>query len=155
MTFLYRNATRYLVLLLLAAAPGACSSPPTSPEDAIREWVTTAEEAAEQKDRGALMSMVSTSYTDSRGYERAEVERMLRVLFLRQNKIILLTDIESIAVHQGTAADVVLKVAMAGANDSTLGFSADAYRFAFELHLERGEWMLTGARWGALGSEMR
>src|SRR5690606_6083058 len=120
--FLYRNVSGYLAILLLAGALGACGSPPPSPEDAIHEWLVAAEEAAERKDRGALMSMISASYTDSRGNERADIARMLHVLFLRQNKIVLLTDIESVAVHQGTAADVVLKVAMAGANSNTFGF---------------------------------
>ena len=142
-------------LAILLAGLFACGDPPQAPEQAVRTWLAGAEEEAERKDRAALMARIAASYTDARGYERADLDRMFRIMFLRQNSIALLVDIESIEIHQQTAADVVLKVAMAGSNNSLLGFSADAYRFELELHLDDDDWLLTGARWGELGDELR
>lgn len=141
-------------LVLLLAGLFGCGDPPPPPEQAVRAWLAEAEEEAERKDRVALMTRIAASYTDARGYERSDLDRMFRIMFLRQNAIVLLVDIESIVIHQETAADVVLKVGMAGSNNSVLGFSADAYRFELELQLEDDDWLLTGARWGEL-NELR
>ena len=35
-----------------------------------------------------------------------------------------------------------------------LGFDADAYNFEFELIKTDGDWLLIGAQWGRLGSEL-
>jgi len=141
-------------LVLLLAGLFGCGDPPAPPEQAVRAWLAEAEEEAERKDRTALMARIAASYTDARGYERADLDRMFRIMFLRQNSIVLLVDIDSIVIHQETAADVVLRVGMAGSNNSALGFSADAYRFELELQLEDDDWLLTGARWGEL-NELR
>lgn len=147
------RVTGSLVFLLVGLF--ACGEPPAAPEQAVRAWIAGAEVEAESKDRAALMARIATSYSDARGYERADLDRLFRIMFLRQNAIALLVDIESITIHQETAADVVLKVAMAGSNNSMLGFSADAYRFELELQLEDDDWLLSGARWGELGNELR
>ena len=97
----------------------------------------------------------SESYADARGNERSDIENLLRIYFLRQQKIALLTSIEQITVYADTAAKIELTVGMAGINDSVLGLSADAYRFELELEKDADEWLLISARWGELGEEMR
>ena len=99
--------------------------------------------------------MISPSYADNRGYERDRIDVMLRVYFFRQDRISLLPRIEEITVYDNTAAKVVMTVGMAGTNDGVLGFSADAYRFAFELEKDVDDWQLISARWGELGDELR
>lgn len=111
--------------------------------------------AAESKERRAMMTMVSPAYADARGNTRDSIESMLRVYFLRMNTVELLTSIEQISVIGDSAAEVVLKVGMAGTHDGVLGFSADAYRFAFELQRQDDEWLLISARWGEWGKELR
>ena len=111
-------------------------------------------EAAEAKERRRLVGMVSPAYTDGRGNERSDIEDLLRVYMFRQNRIVLLPDIEEITVYDDTAAMIVMTVAMAGTSDGVLGFSADAYRFALELEKDGGEWQLISARWGELGNEL-
>jgi hypothetical protein len=138
-------------VLLLAA----CGEPPTAPEEELRAWVEAGVEAAENKQRRALVDMMSSAYTDSRGNERDDVDKLLRAYFFRQDRIALLPRIEDITVYDDTAAKIVMTVGMAGTNDGVLGFSADAYRFAFELEKDAGEWQLISARWGELGDELR
>jgi hypothetical protein len=44
---------------------------------------------------------------------------------------------------------------MAGKNEGTFGFSADALEFELEFELDVDEWLLTSARWAEFGEELR
>lgn len=139
----------------MAVLVSACGEPPSGPEEELRAWVAAGVEAAENEKRRALVSMISPSYADNRGYDRERIDDLLRVYFFRQDRIALLPRIEEITVYDTTAAKIVMTVGMAGTNDGVLGFSADAYRFAFELEKDADEWQLISARWGELGDELR
>ena len=145
--------------IVFTAAPavllGACGDPPTAPEEELRAWVADGVEAAENEQRRVLTDMISASYADNRGYERDDIDNLLRAYFFRQDRISLLPRIEEITVFDATAAKIVMTVGMAGTNDGVLGFSADAYRFAFEIEKEADDWQLISARWGELGDELR
>ncbi len=132
----------------------ACGGPELGPEEQLRAWVSRGEEAAETKQRSELIDMISPAYADTRGSDRGDIENILRAYFFRQNSISLLTKIEEIRVHGGSAAEIELTVGMAGQNDSVLGFSADAYRFQLELEQDGDDWLLISARWGELGEEL-
>ncbi|MBT8092873.1 MAG: hypothetical protein KJN77_07550 [Gammaproteobacteria bacterium] len=143
------------LLCALLAMLAACGAPSSGPEEELRDWVRHGVEAAESKQRRALMAMVSPAYADARGNQRNGIDAMLRVYFMRMNTVQLITSIEEISVIGDSAAEVVLKVGMAGTHDGVLGFSADAYRFAFELQRHDNEWLLIAARWGEWGKELR
>lgn len=149
------NRVRYAVVGFLCVWITACGGPAEGPEQAIRSWVSQGQEAAEAKDRRALVKMIAPSYTDARGNSRDDIEDMFRFYFLRQQKVALVTRIEELEVYDDTAAMLVLAVGMAGASDSVLGFSADAYRFEMEFELQDDEWLLTSARWGQFGGDLR
>ena len=155
-----RLSTRPVSLLALVAlvamlSLSGCGGPTSAPEEAIREWVSTGVEAAKAKERRRLVGMISPSYVDARGNQRDGIENILRWYFLRMNTVQLVTSIEDITVIGDTAAEVVVKVAMAGTHEGALGFSADAYRFALELERDGDDWQLISARWGELGKEMK
>jgi hypothetical protein len=139
---------------LIAGVIGGCGSPPAA-EDAVRLWVRDAQAAAENRNRGALMEMIAESYADDRGNDRSDIEQMLRIWFLRNRDIVLLSKIDEVNVLGGTAATVVLTAGMAGTGNGTFGLSADALRFELELESHDGDWKLIGARWGELGAELR
>ena len=124
------------------------------PEDELRQWVSAGQEAAEAKNRRDLLDLISPSYADSRGFGRDDIGDRLRVYFLRQHSIKLLTKVEEIRLHGRTAAEIDLSIGMAGQNDSAFGFSADAYRFQLELERDGDDWRLISARWGALGENL-
>ena len=149
-----RSTIRWLAVLAACACLPACGES-TAPEEALRAWVDRGVELARQKDRRALVAMISPAYTDARGNSRDNIENLFRVYFLRQHKVALLTRIEELSVIGETAARMVLTVGMAGTNDGVLGFSADAYRFDMELERDGADWLLTSARWGELGEELR
>jgi len=145
------RAYTMLFCLLLAGCGGA----PDDPETALREWVTKAETAAEDKDRAGLMALISGRYADARGNSFDSIGDELRVYFFRKDPIGLISTIDEISLLGDTAAMVNLTVAMASTYNSRLGFDADAYRFELELEMDGDEWLLIGARWGALGRDMR
>jgi len=146
---------RLFLTALVCALLCACGGAPDAPEEALRRWVSNAQAAAEREDRDALMSLLSEHYADTRGNDRKSIDQMLRFQFLRQDSVVLISKIDEIVVSGGTAALVKLTAGMAGANDAALGFSADAYRFELELELDGDDWLLTGARWGEIGEQLR
>lgn len=148
-----RGLALSICLTLLAACGG--EGRPYHPEDEIRAWVDRGEAAAEAKDRGDLLDMISPDYADARGNSHEDIGKILSIYFFRRNAIALLTKIDSIAMMDDTAAMVDVTVGMAGTNNGALGLSADAYRFEFELEKPDDEWVLIGARWGQLGGDLR
>ena len=80
---------------------------------------------------------------------------MLRLVFLRQADIKVLTHIDSLNVYDETAAEITLTTAFAGSKASRAGFSADAMRFEFELENDGSDWQLVSARWAELGRDVR
>lgn len=143
------------VMALLSLALGACGGPEPGPEEQLRQWVSTAQTAAEAKERRAMMDLISPAYADGRDNDRDDVGNMLRVYFLRQHSIKLLLSIEDIRMFGDSAAEIDMTVGMAGTNDGAFGFSADAYNFQLELELDGDDWQLISARWGELGEELR
>lgn len=148
--------TRTLCTLTLGALVlTGCGEPASAPEEELRAWVAAGMEAAKEKERRRLVGMISPSYADARGNERGDIENLLRVYFLRINNIQLLSTIEEITVYDDTAAKILMTIGMAGTHDGVLGFSADAYRFEFELEKESEDWQLLAARWGEVGDELQ
>lgn len=133
----------------------ACSGPASQPEEALQAWVAAAEAAAEDKDRRALMAMISPDYADARGNDREAVDRIFRWWFMRQKSIALLVKTDGIEMFQDTAAELRLSVGMAATNGNTVGINADVYRFELDMQRVDDEWMLIGARWGELGQELK
>lgn len=142
----------FVIVYLLASACGS-SGPDGSPEAELRDWVARGEVAAEAKDRGELLTMISSNYADSHGNDRERIGDLLRAYFFRQNKIALLTSIDEIQIMGDSAALVDVTIGMAGTKDSGLGVNADAYDFRFELQKTDDEWLLIGMQWGELGGQ--
>jgi hypothetical protein len=87
--------------------------------------VSHGNEAAEAKDRNALMDMISPAYADARGNNRDDIENMMRFYFLRQSKVALITRIDELNIIGDSAAELVLQVGMTGTdNTAALGFNA-------------------------------
>jgi len=150
-TYGYGTALFVALTMLLCA----CSGPSIGPEAEIRSWLDRGVAAAEAKERGEILDMISPSYADSRGYNRSRIGDVLRVYFLRMNSIELLTTVNEIEMMGETAAKVLVTVGMAGTKDSLLGFSADAYQFSLELEKIAGDWLLISAQWNQIGKELQ
>ena len=101
------------------------------------------------------MAKIADDYADGRGNSRDDINNIMRAYMLRQQSISILSKIDEIEVLDGTAADVELTVGMAGTNQQVFGLDADAYRFDLELEKDGDDWLLIGARWGRVGSDLR
>ncbi len=143
-----------LIATLVLMLAGGCGGPSAGPETQVRDWLATAQGAAEEKKRRKLMSMVSEGYRDGRGFGRGDVETLLTAYFLRQNSVKLVTSVDDVRVFGDTAAEVDVTIGLAGSNDGVLGFSASAYNMSLELQQESGDWKLISARWGRIGDKL-
>ena len=146
---------RNWLLLAVGLLHVACGGSTGGPEEALRAWVDEMEVAAEDLDRGAMLDKISEGYADARGNSRKDIGDTLLIYFLRQQSVAFVSTIDEIKVSDGTAAEILLTVAMAGTNDGTFGLSADAYKFELELERVDTEWFLIGAKWGELGHDLR
>ena len=121
----------------------------------MRLWLKDAEAAIEEGKRRALMDMISDRYADARGNDWSDIDRLLRLYFLRSQNILLAAKIDELTIMGDSAARVLLTAGMAETGDGVLGFNADAYRFELELEDDGDRWTLIGARWAELGGDLR
>jgi hypothetical protein len=134
--------------LLISTLPivlAGCSEPST-PEAEVRAFIANAETAAEARDLGDMRPLIAEAYTDRRGYDKAELERMLRLLFVTHQSVHLKVYVESIDIEQPGVAKAVALVGMA----DTAGALPDVDLYQFDVRLIRNdddEWQLVEADW--------
>jgi len=142
------SRTRLLIpaLVLLSACAGD-----TSPEQRIRERLSEAVLAAEDRDLGALRTWISDDYADTAGRDKREIESLL-ALYLRQNAgLHLFAVIRDVAVTSNERAEATMLVAMAASpirDESELGgLTAELYQIDIGLVLEARQWKVARAFW--------
>ena len=66
---------RYLLICMICLITAGCGGDASdaNPEEAVRAWVARGEAAAEDKERGALLEMISEDYVDGRGNDREKI----------------------------------------------------------------------------------
>lgn len=143
-----------LNLILATLLLAACGGQPDSPEAALRALLARAEQAAEARNAEALAGLLAEDYRDRAGRGPAEIERLLRLYFLRHREIHLLTDIETIELPYRDFARATVVVGMAG-DDGALLPRTGVWRFELEFNLVEGEWRVSRAEWArARGTEL-
>jgi hypothetical protein len=146
-----RSAAIATALFGLALLLGACGGEPPDPEEALRSLVAEARVAAEARDVGALTEPLHPDFRDEDGRSVEDIERLLRGLFLRHRRVVLLTRIDTLDLIGADRAHMSVLVAMASERNpdlSVLPLGASAYRFDLDLEqFENDEWRLTAARW--------
>jgi hypothetical protein len=143
-------ATIRLLFVAAALVTVACTKPAT-PEQRVREFLSRAEQAAENKDVRTLRSYVSQQYSDADGRDRRAIEAILRIQVLGHESIHLLTRIERIEFPALGRAEVGIYAAMAGrppVDSAELSpIRANVYRFQLTLADEDSEWRVLHAQW--------
>jgi hypothetical protein len=135
-----------LVLATCTAFATGCSS--SDPEAEIRALLTAAEQSAEARDTGFFRAIIGSAYRDSRGNDRDQTVNLLRGLFVANQKIEIVSRIDSVELQGADAARAVVHAGLVGqrAGASLLGgLDADLYRFELELVNDGGEWQIIGA----------
>lgn len=146
-----RLTTRRLVVLLAAVLLAGCGDGPDSPEAELQALVAQAEQRAQERDRSGLMALVSDRYSDSSGRGRDELNALLRLHFIRNRNVHLLTRIHSMELSGPSFARLELLVAMAARpfsedEQSLLTIRTDVVRLHLELRREDA-WQVVSASW--------
>jgi hypothetical protein len=144
----YRLTAFALAALLTLAG---CRAEREGPEAQVRALIRDAAVAAEQKQLGTLRDMVSERYRDEQGLDKRAVENLLRLQFLRNERLHLYTRIQSVTLPQPDRAQAVVLVAMAGvpiASEADLpALRADLHRFEIDFAREDKTWRVQRAVW--------
>jgi cation diffusion facilitator CzcD-associated flavoprotein CzcO len=120
----------------------------TTPEQQVRAVITAAEDAAERRDHGDLVSLMSPRFEGANGEDTREVSRLLRGYLVAHPSLRVATRIERIEFPYEDMARVELAVGTLGRDgDGPLDLDADAQSVDLELQREDGEWRVTRARW--------
>ncbi len=137
--------------VFVAGIFSGCGNEADSPEERIKESLAALEQAAEARELGPLRNAILDEYSDNEGHDKKSITQLIRVIFLRQQNIHLLTRIKSIQVLDTGNAIADVLVAMAGrpVDDvgTLMGLSADLFRFEVELKEQGGDWKVAGAIW--------
>ena len=127
---------RHLLLLICLASLVACSRA-SDPEQAVRAVLIAAEKAAETRDVGAAMDLVSQDFSDAEGNDRARLQQFVRGYFALNPRIELIVHEESVEFPEPNRARIALRIVQVGGRRGL-----DGDRFTIELVDESGTWRL-------------
>jgi hypothetical protein len=136
----------------IAFGAAACGGEAT-PEEEVRALVADFARAADERDAGAALALISDAYADPNGRDKPELHAVVAGYFLRHEAIHVLVRVKEVALAEPPeAASVQAVAALTGAPvadvDELAGLSADVYRFELEARREEdGRWRVTRARW--------
>jgi hypothetical protein len=136
-----------LLVLLVALAHTGCA-PDQSPEQQVRDVIAAGESAAERREVGELMDLVSAQYADEEGRDAATLEQYVRGYLLIHPSIHLLTRIESIDFPYADMARVRVTVgslAREAPDPASLDLAADVEELDIELVREDDTWRVRRA----------
>jgi hypothetical protein len=135
-------AASVLAVSLVVSACGERSTP----EQQVRAVIATAEDAAERRDHGDLVALLSPRFEGAHGEDAREVSRLLRGYLVANPRLEVMTRIESIDFPYEDMARVAVTVGTLG-RGGQFGLDADTKSFRLELQREDGDWRVTRAEW--------
>jgi len=145
----WRCLRAWVAAAVLVAALAGCGRE-ESPETQVRSVVAAGEAAAEARDVGGVLELVSPAFRDEHGGGPDELKQSLRGYFVMHPSVHLLTRVESVEFPYRDYARVQLKVGMLGretADAASLELTADVKEIVLELQLEDDEWRVVRAAW--------
>jgi len=136
-----------IVLASSVALLAACGA--SDPEAEVRALLTAAEQAAEARDTGFFRAVIATAYRDAAGRDREQAVNLVRGLFVANQKVEIVSRVDSIELEGTDAARAVVHAGLVGQRAGARmlgGLEADLYRFELELVNDGGDWQIIGAR---------
>jgi hypothetical protein len=139
---------RLLAAAALCVAAAACSKPPVA-EDEVRAMFAAAERAAEARDVGAVLDLVSEEYSDGAGRSRMDLRNLVRGWFVLHPEVSVVTRVDAIEIQSAEHASATLTVGMLGRRGAPedLELAADLQTIDLVLRRDGGEWRVTRADW--------
>ncbi|MEJ2603586.1 MAG: hypothetical protein P8172_09875 [Gammaproteobacteria bacterium] len=139
------NAALRLLLTAVFLLAG-CGGPPTTQEEQIRALIGAVAEAAEAGEVGIVADAVHPDYRDARGNDRRALLRLLRLRLATAGTVIVIPDVQRVAVHGPDAASVEMTVRFAEADLRALALDAGLRRVQLDL-VRDDTWRVISARW--------
>ena len=134
-------------MLAVSVLESACGDRRT-PEQQVRDVIAAAEDAAERRDHGDLLALLSPRFEGGHGEDAREISRLLRGYLVANPDLRVATRIERIEFPYEDMARVELTVATLGhGGRGALDLDADAQAIELELRREKGSWLVTRAGW--------
>ena len=134
--------------LAASLAVSACGGDRKTPEQQVRAVITAAEDAAERRNHGDLLALLSPRFEGANGEDVREISRRLRGYLIANPTLRVATTIERIDFPYEDMARVELAVGTLGRGaGGPLDLDADAQAVDLELQREDGRWRVTRARW--------
>ena len=143
---------RLLIIILSCFALVSCSSDPQSPEQHVRNSLSAMETAAQERSTSDFMEYISDDYYDGHGNNKESVKHLLRVLFLRNQKINIFYAIRSLEIKNGRAK-AEISAAMTSRevdlSEEKNRLKADTLRFSITLRSNNNndKWLIQHASW--------
>ena len=120
----------------------------TTPEQQVRAVIDAAEDAAERRDHGDLVALVSPRFEGAHGEDAGELSRLLRGYLVANPSLRVATRVDRIEFPYEDMARVELTVGTLGRGaEGPLDLDADAQSVELELEREDGDWRVTRAGW--------
>jgi len=110
--------------------------------------IAAGEEAAENRDAGDLLDLISDNYADDKGRNAADLAQYVRGYLLTHPSIHLVTRIESVEFPFRDQAHVRLTIGSLAREGSAaaIDLAADVQEVELELTREGEDWLVTRAR---------
>jgi hypothetical protein len=120
----------------------------------VRAVIVAGEDAAERRDHGDLMALVSQRFQGANGESIEDLSQLLRGYLLAHPSVHLATRIEQVEFPYDDLAKVRLTVGMLGRETGATGaaaldLAADVQEVELELQRDSGDWKVTRASWGS------
>jgi hypothetical protein len=108
---------KFLTLCVAVILLCACAAR-SSDDEQVRALIVAAEDAAEARDASDVLDLLASDYSDSQGYDRAQLQNFLRGYFLANPKIEVRASVQDLQFPVEGLGRARVDVTMLPAGDS-------------------------------------
>ena len=144
-----------VILCILVVSTLACHK--ESEQEKVKNVITTAQKAANEKDINKIINSLSKTYNDPQGNNYETIKGLLIAYFYQYPKISIYIPNLDVSIEDGSAKAVFQAVLTGtGTNTSAPGIlpeSLGVYAFEVLLKKESGDWKAVSAKWERVGDK--
>ena len=133
----------FIACVLAAHCIAGCTA--SSDEQKVRAVIDAAESAVQARDTSDVLKLVTDDYTDSQGFDKAQLQQFLRAYFLTHPKIELVVTVGAIEFETANRARVRVDIVLLGTQvrPGATTLTGDTEALQVELKRQGAEWRVT------------